>query len=177
MGCGCKKGNYFNVITRYVINQKYNAMKTILVPTDFSSTAKRAAQFALKLAAQLKAERVILYNAYQSPPILTEPTIPVMPVMDIDTMKNISTQGMSHFSDSIAADCPEGIKLEQRTEYGILSEDLTEVCKDLKVDLIVMGITGTSRVEEILIGSTATSVVKHTTLPVVVVPAMPPPVQ
>jgi nucleotide-binding universal stress UspA family protein len=33
-----------------------------------------------------------------------------------------------------------------------------------------MGITGTSKLEEVLIGSTATSVIKHTTTPVIVVP-------
>jgi nucleotide-binding universal stress UspA family protein len=146
-------------------------MKTILVPTDYSPVAKNAAIFAFNLATQLRAEKVFFYNSYQAPPVLTETAVPAMPIMDIETIKNISSEGMKHFIESLKEDCPEGVQVDYNFEYGILSRDIEQVCKTTGAELIVMGITGTSKVEEVLIGSTATSVVRHTKVPVIIVPA------
>ena len=145
-------------------------MKTILVPTDYSAIAKNAALFAFNLATQFKAEKIIFYNSYQAPPMLTENTVPAMPLMDIQTIKSISDEGMKHFVESIKTLCPAGVQLEYKAEYGILSNDIEEVCATTGAELIVMGITGTTKVEEVLIGSTATSVVRHTKVPVIIVP-------
>lgn len=146
-------------------------MKTILVPTDFSEIARNAARYAIKLAAGVNAKKVVFYNAYQAPPVLTENTIPAMPIMDIDTMRDISEQGMKAFQEKMQQECPEGIELEHRTGFSILSNDINDICEDVNAELIVMGITGTSKIEEVLIGSTALSVMKQTEVPVVIVPA------
>jgi nucleotide-binding universal stress UspA family protein len=145
-------------------------MKTILVPTDYSAVAKNAAIFAFNLAPQLKAEKIIFYNSYQAPPVLTENVAPAMPIMDIETIRTISDEGMKHFVESVQAHCPPGLQVEPMAEYGMISSDIEEISKTTGADLIVMGITGTSKVEEVLIGSTATSVVRHTKVPVIIVP-------
>jgi nucleotide-binding universal stress UspA family protein len=145
-------------------------MNTILVPTDFSNNARNAAKFAMKLAADLGAKKIVFYNAYQAPPVLTEAAVPAMPIMDIETMKSISSDGLALFQKTMAADCPEGIQLEHQSEYSVLSNDINDICEKAGAELIVMGITGTSKIEETLIGSTAVSVMKHTKIPVIVVP-------
>jgi len=149
-------------------------MKTILVPTDYSAIAKNAALFAFKLASQLQIEKIILYNSYyyQPPYVSLETTVPVppMPFLDIATMKSISDEGMNKFIEAVKAQCPPNVQLEYKAEYGILSKQIEEICKTTGAELIVMGITGASKVEEVLIGSTATSVVKHTKVPVIIVP-------
>ena len=147
------------------------AMKTILVPTDFSEISRNAARYALALAAAVGVHKVVLYNAYQAPPVLTENTIPAMPVIDIDTIKDISEQGMHSFAESLRQDCAPGIELEHRTGFSILAKDVNEICKDVNADLIVMGITGASKIEEVLIGSTAINVMMVTKIPVIIVPA------
>jgi len=146
-------------------------MNTILVPTDFSENARNASAYALRLAADVNTKKVVFFNAYQAPPVLTEPTMPAMPVMDIETMREISNSGMEQFKRSLEAECPSGVEIEHITEFSILSNDITEICNRVGAELIVMGITGTSKIEEVLIGSTATSVIKHTKVPVIVVPA------
>ncbi|MDB5247353.1 MAG: universal stress protein [Segetibacter sp.] len=146
-------------------------MNTILVPTDFSATAKNAALYAIQLATQLHATKVILYNAYQAfPPIITEPTAPVIPVMDVDTLKGISKNSMMQFKQSLQAFCPQEILLEEKIEYAIIADDINKICRENKADLIVLGITATSKIEEVLIGSTAISIVKQTKVPVIIVP-------
>lgn len=146
-------------------------MKTILVPTDFSEISRNAARYAMRLAADVDAKKIVFFNAYQAPPVLTENTIPAMPIMDLDTMKDISEQGMKMFLEKMQQEAPEGIALERRTGFSILSNDINDLCKEIGAELIVMGITGTSKIEEVLIGSTALSVMKLTTVPVIIVPA------
>jgi nucleotide-binding universal stress UspA family protein len=146
-------------------------METILVLTDFSSTSKNAALYAFSIAAQLKSKRIVLYNAYQAPPVLTEATVPVMPVVDLQTLKEISEESMDHFYESVKDECPAGIEVVQKTEFGVLSEDIQELTKTTEAELIVIGITGASKIEEVFIGSTATSVMRHSNVPVIIVPA------
>jgi nucleotide-binding universal stress UspA family protein len=146
-------------------------MTTILVPTDFSEIAANAAAYAFKLASDLQTKKVVFYNAYQAPPILTENTVPAMPLMDIETLKDISEEGMKAFLEKMRNECPVGIEIEKKTGFSILSNDINELCEEVGAELIVMGITGTSKIEEVLVGSTALSVMKQTTVPVIIVPA------
>jgi nucleotide-binding universal stress UspA family protein len=146
-------------------------MKTILVPTDFSEIARNAANYAMSFAADVDAKKIVFYNAYQAPPVLTENTMPAMPVMDIDTMKDISEQGMVAFLHRMQESNTAGLELVHRTGFSILSKDINDICEEVGADIIVMGITGTSRIEEVFIGSTAISVMKVTRVPVMIVPA------
>jgi nucleotide-binding universal stress UspA family protein len=144
-------------------------MKTILVPTDFSATARNAALYAIDLASQLRSSRIILYNAYQAP-VVTEPTMPVMQMLDVDTLKKISEDSMKQFQSSFAETQSASIQIETVCEYAVLPNAIRDICEKTGADLVVMGITGSSKFEEVLIGSTAVSVVKHTKVPVIVIP-------
>ncbi|MDB5192941.1 MAG: universal stress protein [Segetibacter sp.] len=144
-------------------------MKTILVPTDFSPTAKNAGLYAIELAKQVKATKVVLYNAYQSP-VVTEPTMPVVQLIDIDTLKNISETSLNTFKETLSASCPPEIQLETFSEFAILSSNINGVCERTNADIIIMGITGGSKIEEVLIGSSAISVATHTKTPVIIIP-------
>lgn len=146
-------------------------MNIILVPTDFSPVAKNAAKYAISLASDLRAKKIIFYNAYQAiPPVINEPSAPAIPVMDLDTMQDISRTSLKHFTSEMKAICPPEVQIEQITEYAAIAIDINEICKKTGAEIVVMGITGASKIEEILIGSTALSVVKNTDVPVIIVP-------
>ncbi len=144
-------------------------MKTILVPTDFSATSKNAALYAIEIANQLNASKIVLYNAYQAP-VVTEPTMPVMQMLDIDTLKKISDEGMKEFRASISKEHDPGVAIEEINEFAVLPNAISEACERTGAELIVMGITGASKFEEVLIGSTAISVVKNIRIPVIIIP-------
>ena len=146
-------------------------MKTILVPTDFSATAKAAALYAFNVAKQFQASKIVLYHAFQTPPVITEPSMPAVSYMDVDTLRHISETGMKHFKASLEAVCPSGIQIVEIVEFAVLSEEIDKVCERAGAELIIMGITGTSKIEEVLIGSTALSVMKNTKVPMIIVPA------
>lgn len=149
-------------------------MKTILVPVDYSETAKNAVLYALQLASQINATKIVLYNAYQTPPVIAETAVmpaAAMPFFDVEDYASISKTGMQRFKDSIQSFCPSGVEIEQQTEYAELGNDINDVCEQTNASLIVMGITVTSKIEEVLAGSTAISVMKNTKTPVITVPA------
>lgn len=149
-------------------------MKTILVPTDYSAASKNATVYAIRLASQLDAEKIILYNAYQATPVITEHAITptgTTPFLDLETLADISKTGMQHFKQSIESLLPAGLKIEEVTEYAAVDNEVDAVGQKKGADLIVMGITGTSKIEEVLIGSTSINVVQNTKIPVIIVPS------
>lgn len=144
-------------------------MKTILVPTDFSNTARNAAKYALALGDQIKATRIVLYNAFQAP-ISVDPMVPTVQLLDMDLMKKSSEEGLAQFKAELK-EAPFGnIEMDTFSEYNVLTGGINDLAKAVAADFIVMGITGGGAVTETLIGSNAVSVSLHSTIPVIIVP-------
>jgi nucleotide-binding universal stress UspA family protein len=144
-------------------------MKTILVPTDFSNTARNAAKYALALADQIKADRIVLYNAFQAP-VSVDPMVPTVQLLDMDLMKKSSEEGLHQFKEELKSELFGTIKIDTFSEYNILTGGINDLAKAVAADFIVMGITGGGAVTETLIGSNAVSVSLHSTIPVIIVP-------
>lgn len=145
-------------------------MKTILVPTDFSETARNAAVYAISFAKQLKAGKIILYNAFQTP-VVTDPNMALVDVVDINELKKSSEEHLERFQAVLRPFC-EGtdIEIETLSEYGMIAVDINEICENTKADVIVMGVTGAGKLTESLIGSFAIDVARHSKIPVIIVP-------
>lgn len=144
-------------------------MKTILVPTDFSDTAYNAATYALSLARNLGTTRIILYHAYEL--IVPIPDIPTMiPMVNPDDLRAASIEGLEKMKKELDTLVPPGSTLVTRADNTLLAATIEEVCKNEEADLIVMGITGGSKLEEVLVGSNTIDVVKNTSYPVLIVP-------
>ncbi len=144
-------------------------MKTILVPTDFSETAKNAAQFAISFAKQVQAKRIILYNAFQSP-VVTDPNMALVDVVDIKELQKSSEENLQRFKMILKPFCSPDIAIDTISEYGMLAVDINDVCQAQHADAIVMGVTGTGKLSETLIGSFAIDVARHAKIPVIIVP-------
>jgi len=144
-------------------------MKTILVPTDFSNTARNAAKYALALGSQIKASRIVLYNAFQAP-ISVDPMVPTVQLLDMDLMKKSSEEGLAQFKAELKADHFGDIEMDTFSEYNVLTGGINDLAIAVAADFIVMGITGGGAVTETLIGSNAVSVSLHSTIPVIIVP-------
>jgi nucleotide-binding universal stress UspA family protein len=144
-------------------------MKTIIVPTDFSETSYNAARYALGLARQMNTARVVLYHAYEL--IVPIPDVPTsVPMVNPDELRSASMEGLDKMMRELEPLLPENTILASRAENHLLPANIDQVAKQEEADLIVMGITGGSQLEEILVGSNTIDVVKHTTCPVIIVP-------
>jgi nucleotide-binding universal stress UspA family protein len=141
-------------------------MKRIIVPTDFSDTAKNAARYAIQMAATIPDSRIVLYNlsdkiarGSDSSP-LTEDTNDRYTVL-YAALSNIKTE-LSELSP-----VPIDLVVE---EGSSLTESLERYVRHHGIDLIIMGITGATRLEQILMGSNALNVVDLGVRPVIIVP-------
>ena len=139
-------------------------MKKILVPTDFSSNADNALDFALNIGKKLEAEVKLLhtYQVNQSALVFKD----VAGMMRREAEENLENTLARH--------------QEQLTGPIILSGDiimgsatqLTTKCAEQKeCDLIVMGTQGATGALEVFIGSVTGTVLKHTKRPVLAIPA------
>lgn len=145
-------------------------MKTIIVPTDFSATAYNAARYALGLAQQMGTTRIVLYHAYEL--IVPIPDVPTsIPMVDQNDLRQASLEGLETMKAELAAELPAGVVMDYRADNQLLSANIDQMVKEEDAQLIVMGTTGGSQLQEILIGSNTIDVVKHTSCPVIVVPA------
>lgn len=144
-------------------------MEAILLPTDFSATAKNAALYAVKLAEQLGVKKLVLYHSYEIP-VSIDPLVPGIQMLDMDALKESSEEGLHRYQLELQA-LDNGITIQTISEYGALTAGLDEVCTKVGAGLIVMGITGGGLLEEKIIGSNTLSVAKHTHIPVIIVPA------
>lgn len=146
-------------------------MKTILLPTDYSETAKNAAKYAFDLAVQIGVSKIILYNAYQAP-LTIDPSLPVMQLLNMEEIQKISEDGMKNFKDQFSSHASSSsIEIVTLNEFAVLHSNIDDICIRTNSDLIVMGITGGGGLENVLIGSNTISVVNHTNIPVLIVPA------
>jgi nucleotide-binding universal stress UspA family protein len=147
-------------------------MKTILVPTDFSATAKNATLYAMGLAKQIGATKLVLYNAYEAvvPSITIDPTVPSIMPVDLETFKSISETGLKAFADDISQASDGSITIEQLCNLNTLVNGICEAIIITSAELVVMGITGGNALEESLIGSNTVDVAKAITVPMIIVP-------
>ncbi|MCU0376236.1 MAG: universal stress protein [Chitinophagaceae bacterium] len=141
-------------------------MKTILVPVDFSATAKNSSVYAVHIAQELGAAKLVLYNAY-SMPLATEMS---WAVLQTEELQKASEEGLARFRDELVPLAGEGLAIETVSDFGFLMDRIDEVAQNVEADLIVMGITGGGKLEEVLMGSNTTHVVHHTNVPVLIVP-------
>jgi nucleotide-binding universal stress UspA family protein len=145
-------------------------MRTVLVPTDFSDTARNAARYAFEFAQQLSIKRIVLFHAYQ-PPLTADPSLPSIDFLDLTELKKNSEEGLQTFSNELKQYAPAGIRIETKSDFSLLSENINDVCDDTGADVIIMGITGGGKLEEVLIGSNTISVADNSTRPVIIVPS------
>ncbi|MEY4110695.1 MAG: hypothetical protein RLZZ46_1050 [Bacteroidota bacterium] len=142
-------------------------MKNILIPTDFSDVSGSALEYGLQLARHFGA-KVILLHAYHIPMPVTE--APVVLISDEDLRReNLST--LNKFRDKLLLQgIGQGLEIECIVESGFAVDEIPAVAAKSHADLIVMGVSGTGMVDEYLVGSSTSGVIRNTKIPVLVVP-------
>jgi nucleotide-binding universal stress UspA family protein len=141
-------------------------MKTIIVPTDFSSTADNAMHYAAMLANELNAG-ILLVHIYTVPVTMND-----MPVMMIsaEELKHGADDGLERCKAEIQKES-EGLPVKTESRLGDLVSELEDICKDVDPLFIVMGTHGGSNFEQLMFGSSAWSAIKNISYPIIAVPA------
>ena len=151
------------------------AIQKILIAVDDSRYADHAAEFGFEMARLCNAE-VGLVN-------IIEPII--MPVAGSDSITGMSTD-ISMVDESemvriqkeaaentvrrIEAQYAEKIKITNFTEYGLTADGILKCAAEFGANMIVIGTHGRTGIDRLFMGSIAEHVVRHSKIPVLVVP-------
>lgn len=151
-------------------------MKKILVPTDFSKAAQIAVNVACDVARKAEAKIILLH-------VIEQPGADSLQVTgemsgDANWEEKLFTMKLIEKSKAQLAKLTEelsgkGVKVIQELRLGNPYHGISSVITDHDVDLVVMGTTGRSRLEEMIIGSNTEKVIRNANCPVLTIHAKP----
>lgn len=143
----------------------------ILVPTDGSPVAQKAAKYAVKFAKETGASILLLsvidkrFMVSQSMPAVASPT------HLIDTVEGYLMQAAEAYTKEIKTFCRKNkVQVKTFIKTGHPVEEIIKEAKRSKADLIVMGSQGKSALKAVVLGSVTMGVMhKDTKIPVLLV--------
>jgi nucleotide-binding universal stress UspA family protein len=146
---------------------KHRAIRTILVPTDFSRDADLAIRTAHELLAPLERDaRLILLHAFNLPIEYTAyGPIPI----SITYLQDTGLEAERRLYEAAQALQREGLTIETISREGDPAHVIAEEAEKRGADLIAMGTRGQSGLRHLLLGSTAERVVEHAPCPVMTI--------
>lgn len=141
-----------------------NTFKHILVPTDFSPSSAAATDLAITMAKQFNAELTLLHTW----------EMPVYPYMELmmsspeltNSVEKAATECLETKLKEIQAHLP---RAQSRLKMGLPWQQIIEVLKESKADLLVMGTHGRRGLEHAIMGSVAEKLVRLSPVPVLTV--------
>ena len=143
----------------------------ILVPTDGSKTAQKAARYGVDLAKQLKASVIVLSVIDQRSFIGQAVPAAETARHVIEPIEDYLREAAEGYAGEIKKLCEKsGVQSKTVITTGHPVEEIVKEAKKSKADLIVMGSHGRSALAAAVLGSVAYGVMhKDTTIPVLVV--------
>ena len=143
----------------------------ILVPSDGSKTAKKAAAYAVDLAKQLKASIIILSIIDQRSLIAQTVSMSETARHTIEPIEDYLREAAEGYAGEIKKLCDKsgvGSKISIKTGHPV--EEIVKEGKRSKANLIVMGSHGRSALSATVLGSVSYGVIhKDTSIPILIV--------
>jgi nucleotide-binding universal stress UspA family protein len=143
-------------------------MKSFIVPTDFSETSVNAARYAIQLAAGVENVEVVLYNIFDKMSVGSDGT-PLH--TESGSLHGLSMLALENLKAQLQPLAPQTIVncIAEETE-GSVVKTLQGFKKRHGGDLLIMGITGSSRLEQVFMGSNVLDVINEDICPVMIIP-------
>ena len=141
-------------------------MKRILVPCDFSAQSIEAFKVALDVASKSKAQIILLY-ILAVPPIYSGAGEPLaFDPITYGSLEEETKKKLEKLKDSAAS---KSIKISAEVVFGELISSIRNMIESKKINLVIMGTSGSSGISEVFIGSNTEKVVRFSTVPVLAV--------
>ncbi|MCB9224757.1 MAG: universal stress protein [Crocinitomicaceae bacterium] len=137
-------------------------IKKILIPTDYSTNARRATNFGLELAKKLQAE-VLLFHSYHFPLTSSEDMVYVAQMKEGEVQKLEDER-------KVLENKFGGVKIEVEVEYGSAVDLIQSISQREAIDLIIMGTKGETNGVDAVLGSVASNVINNVKSSVLVIP-------
>jgi nucleotide-binding universal stress UspA family protein len=150
-------------------------MKRILVPTDFSKASITALEVACEIAKKAGAEVIALHVVEEATSESFRVTGEVVTANYEDRLYTLKLLEKSKKQlEKLVLDPKfSSIKLDGELRLGNAFHGMNAIITEQKVDLVVMGARGHSRLEQMIIGSNTEKVVRNSKVPVLSVHKKP----
>ena len=142
----------------------------ILCATDLNTTSNEAMKKAVQLAHQYNS-KIIMLNVHEE--FMTKEEMGMLRV-SIDAMKleieTIALKAKKEMSEVIKKLHAEDIQVEYIIKVGKSNQVICQEAERIEADLIIMGVSEKNIVSNFIYRSTASFVIEHVEIPVLVVP-------
>ncbi len=145
-------------------------MKRIMIAVDGSMQSMHAAEMGIDLARLSGAEVTAVY-------VVDTARLTQLPgYMSVQGMKESLMDLMGDESEKAVADVEDmaksaGVACHKKVAGGNPADELLKISQEMGADLLVMGSIGKSGLSKFLLGSVAEKVVRHSKVPVLLVPS------
>lgn len=141
-------------------------VKRILVPVDFSEESKQAFHYAVALSREFGA-RITLFHAAH----LLEMDSPFVQMATEAQIEKSMELRLSEWGRHVISHTASGLEFpEIRVKYGPATDSIVSEAASHPYDLIIMGTQGAHGIEDGILGTVSSNVVRRTDIPVMVIP-------
>ncbi len=140
--------------------------KTILLPTDFSDSARNAIEYGLKLYANRGYHFILLNTVDPGTASGTGMMMNLSKIVIEDSKKGLQTD-LDWINDN---QLNQGNTIESVHMTGAFMSCIEEVVKQKNIFAVILGTTGASGLKEFFVGSNAAEIIQQSPVPVLTVP-------
>ena len=147
-------------------------MQTILIPTDFSDTAKHAAEYGYHIAAQIHAN-VVLCNAIIIAAEIPQTGMSVWPIEEYDEQIKESQKELNLLKAGLAGNEVTDSKkplIICKNEAGILTTVVNGIIASQPIGLVVIGTHRTGGIGQFLLGNHTRNMIDGIAKPLLIIP-------
>jgi len=145
-------------------------IKKIICPIDFSERSYHALEQAGDLAEHFKAELIAVHVVSPIPEIEVPMQQTTFDVAEYHEYLGVESEKV--LEKAVKEKVPSGVDSRKVIAKGKPAEQIERISKEEKADLIVMSTQGHSAVGQILFGSVADHVLRHSMIPVLTIRAL-----
>jgi nucleotide-binding universal stress UspA family protein len=137
-------------------------MKTFLVPVDFSPTSVNAAEYAIALTKDIPGVEIILYHVFSRLSFAT------LTDRDEGSRKMVTDNELNSLKGKLDLSPNQQVSFE--SEEGSFIENIERYVLSNHIDMVIMGITGSSRIAQVFMGTNTLNVIRNINSPVMIIP-------
>jgi nucleotide-binding universal stress UspA family protein len=141
-------------------------LKKVLVPTDFSDSARHAFSYGVSFAREYKAELVLLHVVEN---LTVGYASDLFPVPMAEVFQEISGYARTELAKLAEEAKQKGVAVSDVVAQGKPSAEIIRYAAENGVDMIVLGTHGKGMLDQALFGSTTERVVRRSPCPVLTV--------
>ena len=140
-----------------------------MIATDGSDASRQAAEIGINLARQ-SCSRITVVYVIDIHRLINSHGYTSFPGMKDRLLETMQREGESATSEIERMASEAGVQCDKLMAQGDPSDELLRLSEESGMDLLVLGSIGRSGLEKFLLGSVAEKVVRHSKIPVVLVP-------